>query len=99
MNVAFGLLLKYIVPLLSALPQLIQGLEAMWKGTKSAGATKWIAVETALSSSIELVANEVAAAVPATNAGHVSNAVAIFTKKVNDAFVELANTLGIFQHG
>jgi hypothetical protein len=97
MGAIFAAILKYVIPVLSALPQLVVGIESLWKGTPKAGAQKWIAVEQALSQSISLVAQEVAQLAPNTPVNTVSAKVALFTKAVNDAFVALCNDLGIFQ--
>lgn len=97
MGAIFAAIVKYVIPVLSALPQLVVGIESLWKGTPKAGAIKWIAVEQALSSSISLVAQEIAQLAPGTPVDTVSAKVAIFTKAVNDAFVTLCNELGIFQ--
>ena len=96
MGAIFAKLLGYLPALLSALPQLIAGIEALFKGTPKAGAQKWIAVEQALSQSIALLAQEVAQLAPGTPVDKASAAIAIFTKAVNDAFVKLCNDLGIF---
>lgn len=98
MGVVLTALLKYVVPAITALPQLISGIEALFKGTPKAGAQKWIAIEQALSGSISMVAQEIAQLAPATPVDAVSAKVAIFTKAVNDAFVTLCNDLGIFPH-
>jgi len=97
MGATFSAILKYAVAALSALPQIIAGVEALWKDTPKSGSYKWIAVEQALSASISLVAQEVASLAPNTPVNTVSAKVAVFTKAVNDAFVTLCNGLGIFQ--
>lgn len=96
MPAVLAAILKFVVPALTALPQLITGIEALFKGVPKAGAQKWISVETALSQSITIVAQEVAQLAPGTSADKVSAEVAKFSKAVNDAFVALANGLGIF---
>lgn len=94
----FTALLKYVIPVITALPELISGIEKLWTGVPKAGAQKWIAVEQALSGSIVAVANQVAALAPdGTKVDEVSAKIAVFTKAVNDAFVKLCNDLGVFQ--
>jgi hypothetical protein len=97
MGAVFAAILKYVIPALTAIPQLVQGVESLWKGTPKSGAQKWIAVEQALSASIVTVAQEISQLAPNTPVDTVSAKVAIFSKAVNDAFVKLANDLGIFQ--
>lgn len=93
-------LLGYIVPILTALPNLILGVEALWSNKPKSGASKWISVEQATSGTIQLAAQEVAKLAPAgTPEQTISDAVAVFTKSVNDAFVTLMNTLGILPTG
>jgi hypothetical protein len=98
MSGILAILAKFIVPLLSALPSLVQGIEALFHGTPKSGPTKWIAIEQALSQAIQMVATEVAQLNPSLSADRVAGSVARFTKAVNDAFVLLCNELGIFQH-
>lgn len=98
MGAVLSVLLKYVVPAIQALPQLIAGIEALFQNRPKSGPQKWIAVEQALSQSIVLVAEEVVKIAPdGTKVDDVSGKVAIFTKAVNDAFVKLANDLGVFQ--
>lgn len=98
MNAVLAVVLRYVLPAITALPQLIDGIEKLFAGRPKSGAAKWIAVEQALSGSIVLVANEVAALAPdGTKVDEISAKVAIFTKAVNDAFVKLCNDLGIYQ--
>lgn len=82
---------------LTALPSLITGVEALWKGQPKSGAQKWISVEQALSGSIALIANQVSTLAPGTPPDVAAQKVVIFTKAVNDAFVKLCNDLGVFQ--
>jgi len=96
MGAIFAKILSYVGALLPALPQLIAGVEALFKGTPQSGAAKWVAVEQALSQSVALVAQEIAQLAPGTSVDTVSAKVAVFTKAVNDAFVTLCNDLGIF---
>jgi hypothetical protein len=94
-----SVIIRYATMVLPALPQIISGIESLWRGTPKSGAQKWIAVEQALSQSISIVAQEVAQIAPAgTDVSKISAALAVFTKSVNDAFVKLANDLGVFQH-
>lgn len=97
MPLIFTTILKYVGLVIPVLPQLIASIEQLWKGTPKAGASKWIAIEQALSGTISTVANQVALlAPPGTKIDTVSAAIAIFTKTVNDALVKLFNDLGIF---
>ena len=89
-------ILKFVVPALTALPQLITGIESLFKNVPKFGASKWILVELALSQSITTVAQEITQLAPGTSADKASAEVAKFSKAVNDAFVALANGLGIF---
>jgi predicted PurR-regulated permease PerM len=99
MSAILSVIIRYATMVLPALPQIISGIESLWKWTPKSGAQKWIAVEQALSQSISMVAQEVAQVAPATSdTKAISAAVAIFTKSVNDAFVKLANDLGVFPH-
>lgn len=91
-------LLKYVVPILTALPDLILGVENLWKHTPGSGPQKWISIEQSVSGTIEVAANEVAKLAPSgTPASQISAEIAIFTKTVNDAFVTLMNNLGILK--
>ena len=91
-----GTVLEYVLPILTALPSLITGVESLWKATPKSGPQKWISVEQAVSGTIEAAAQTIAKAAPAgTDAQTISDAIAIFTKSVNDAFVALMNALKI----
>ncbi|MGH9717618.1 MAG: hypothetical protein ACRD4R_12955 [Candidatus Acidiferrales bacterium] len=84
---------------LTVLPGLITDVEKLWSGVSGKGASKWQSVETALAGSIEEAATDAAKLAPAgTDAATISNAIAVFTKDVNDAFVALMNDLKLFQH-
>lgn len=84
-----------VIPLLTAIPTLIQGVEQLWKGTPKAGAQKWISVEQALSGSIQQIAAEVQSAVPNQTADDVATKAAIWAKAVNDATVTFFNETGL----
>jgi hypothetical protein len=88
--------LGWVLPILTALPSLITGAETLWSHTPKSGPQKWISVEQSVSGTIELAANEIAKlAPPGTDAQTISDAIAVFTKAVNDAFVALMNALKI----
>lgn len=92
-------ILGWVMTAISVIPSLAADVERLWAGVPQSGSQKWISVEQALSGSISDVANEVAKLSPAgTTANEISDAVAIFSKDVNDAFVKLANDLKLFPH-
>lgn len=84
-----------MIPLLTAIPTLIQGVEKLWSGVPKSGAQKWIAVEQALSGSIQQIAAEVQAVVPDQQADEVAQKAAIWAKAVNDATVRFFNDTGM----
>jgi hypothetical protein len=86
--------LPLIVGILSGLPQIITGVESVFKSKPKSGPQKWIAVETALSSVIEQLANDIAKMSPNKDAQQISSEVAVFTKAVNDAIVKFFNAVG-----
>lgn len=98
MGAVLGVLLKFVVPAIQALPTLISGIEALFQNRPKSGPQKWIAIEQALSGAIVLAAEEVVKIAPdGTKVDDVSGKIAVFSKAVNDAFVKLANDLGVFQ--
>lgn len=93
----FTAVLKWVLQLIPVIPQLVTSIENLFKGQAKAGPQKWIAVEQALSQSITMASTEIAQLAPAgTKAETISNALAVFSKDVNDAFVKLANDLKLF---
>lgn len=86
--------IAFAIGILSALPSLIQGVEAAFGKKSGQGPSKWIAVETALSAPITALANEIAASVPNADASKISAQVAIWVKAVNDATVQFYNSAG-----
>lgn len=91
-------ILSYVPKLITVLPNLIIAIENLWAPKQKAGPQKWVSVEAAVSGSIEDAAQAVAKLAPAgTKAQTISDAIAVFTKSVNDAFVKLMNDLGIFK--
>lgn len=83
-----------IIAIVTALPNLIQGVEAAFGKKSGQGATKWIAVEQALSTPIENFANQLASSVPNATVDKVSSSIAKFTKATNDAVVAFYNDVG-----
>ena len=95
----FATILAWIGRVLPVIPGLIINIENLFSNKPKSGASKWIAVEQAISGSIEDVASEVAKLAPAgTTAAQISGALAVFSKDVNDSFVRLANDLQLFPH-
>lgn len=90
-------IMGFVGKLLPALPNLIVGVEALFKGTPKSGSAKWIAVEQGISQSIQAVADQVVAAAPGTDAAKISALAAKYAKAVNDATVTFLNEAGVFQ--
>lgn len=93
--VLFAKIAGLVLQVLTGLPGLIQGVESLWAHVPKSGAQKWIAVEQAVSGTIQEIANEVVKNVPSANADEVAGKVALFTKASNDAFVKLMNDLNM----
>lgn len=93
-------ILTWVMRVVPVIPSLVTDIENLWRGQPKKGPQKWLGVEQAISGSIQEVASEAAKLAPAgTKTEEITKAVSVFAKAVNDASVELANTLGIFQHG
>jgi|SRR6185437_9076547 len=99
MEAIFAAILKWAPAIVEAIPGLVTSIEGLWSPVPKSGSQKWIAVEQALSQSISLASSEIAQLAPAgTKAETISTALAVFSKDVNDAFVKLANDVGLFTH-
>jgi len=90
-------ILSIIIGIVTSLPNLITGMENAFRGVPKSGSAKWIGVETALSSTIQNVADTIVKAAPAgSDPDKIAAAVAKYTKASNDAFVLLMNETGQF---
>jgi hypothetical protein len=89
-----GVILTAVISIISALPNLITGIEAAFGKKSGQGASKWIAVEQALSTPIQNIANSLAASVPNATVDKVAAEVSKFTKASNDAIVAFYNAVG-----
>ena len=89
-----GVILTAVIGIISALPNLIAGIEAAFGKGKGQGASKWISVEQALSTPIQNIANQLAATVPNAKVDAVAAEVSKFTKATNDAIVAFYNSVG-----
>lgn len=93
----FTKVLQLVLTVIPVIPQLVTSIENLFKGVPKSGSQKWIAVEQALSQTIQTAAGEIAQLAPAgTSADRISTALVVFSKDVNDAFVKLANDLQLF---
>ena len=86
--------LPLVLSLLTALPNLITGVEAAFSNKPKSGPEKWIAVETALASPISAIATEISKMAPDADTQKISASVAVFTKAANDAVVSFFNAVG-----
>ena len=91
-----GVILNYVLPVLTALPQLVVAVEGLWSTVPKSGTHKWIAVEQAISQSVAAAAEAIAKTVPNAKVDTISTAVAVLTKTVNDGFVKFLNDIGYF---
>jgi len=89
-----GSWIPLVVDLVTALPNLIVGVETAFKSQPNSGPAKWISVEQSLSTPIQSLANEMAKTIPNVTADKVSADVSKFTKAVNDAVVTFYNDAG-----
>lgn len=91
-------ILTWLLPILTAIPSLIQAVEGLWSNVPKSGAQKWISVETALSQSIQTVGQEIVKAVPNAQVDAAAAKVDLWAKAVNDATVALFNDVGLLPH-
>lgn len=95
----WAVILGWVLKAVTVIPSLVTDIENLWKDRPKSGQSKWISVEQALSGSIGDVAKVAASLSPAgTKAEVIADAVAVFSKAVNDAFVALANELQLYPH-
>jgi hypothetical protein len=90
----FGTILAAVLSIVTALPNLITGIEAAFGKKSGQGSAKWIAVEQALSTPIQNIATQLANSVPNAKVDQISSEVAKFTKATNDAIVAFYNSVG-----
>jgi len=83
-----------VIDVMSALPNLIVGVEKAFKSQPKSGPAKWISVEQSLSTPIQKLADEMTKAIPNATADKVSADVSKFTKAVNDAVVTFYKDTG-----
>lgn len=89
-----GVILAAVLSIVSALPSLITGIEAAFGKKSGQGASKWIAIEQALSTPIQNMANSLASSVPNAKVDAVAAEISKFTKATNDAIVAFYNSVG-----
>ena len=93
-------ILSCILQIVPVIPSLATDMENLFRGKPKAGAAKWQSIELALSQSIAEAAAAAAKLAPAgTKTETISNALAVFSRDVNDASVKLFNDLHLFAHG
>lgn len=91
------IVLTWVMRILPVIPSLVTDIENLWRHKPHAGAQKWISVEQALSGSISEVAEQLMAiAPPGTQVSDITAAISIYSRAVNDATVQLANSLKVF---
>lgn len=83
-----------VIDIITALPNLIRGVETAFSSQPKSGPSKWISVETSLGPIITSLANELAKNAPDKNVQDVAAKVSVFTKAVNDAIVAFYNAVG-----